>query len=69
MQKILLFACLGVIIAAGQAMASKPIQLSLTSDIGARGLMLLRYLGTKQAVPEKGRFFLGYCAAGAWVVA
>ncbi len=33
MKKILILACLGIFLAAGQAMASKPIQLSLTPDI------------------------------------
>lgn len=33
MKKVLLLACLGIIMAAGQAMASKPIQLSLTPNI------------------------------------
>ena len=33
MKKILLLTCLGIFMAVGQAMASKPIQLSLTPDI------------------------------------
>jgi len=33
MKKILILACLGIFMAVGQAMASKPIQLSLTPDI------------------------------------
>ena len=33
MKKILVLTCLGIFMAVGQAMASKPIQLSLTPDI------------------------------------
>ena len=36
MKKVLVLACLGIFMSAGQAMASKPIQLSLTPDIACR---------------------------------